>query len=112
MFRCKCCGYECDCMDLYYDHIMFDRRHQEMAQRESAETSSGAPQTRRSRHDLRGKRSSLLYSRRQHYASPLLRASPTTTTPHPPDSASAAQSADSSPLVAPKQALVLGSAGY
>ncbi|KAJ2684379.1 hypothetical protein GGH99_004071, partial [Coemansia sp. RSA 1285] len=57
-------------------------------------------------------RSSLLYSRRQHYASPLLRASPTTTTPHPPDSASAAQSADSSPLVAPKQALVLGSAGY
>ncbi|KAJ2505069.1 hypothetical protein GGI11_007136 [Coemansia sp. RSA 2049] len=114
MLRCKCCGYECDCMDLYYDHIMFDRRHQEMAQRESAETSNGgAPQARRSRHDLRGKRSSLLYSRRQHYASPLLRASPaTTTTPPPPDSASAAQSADSSPLVAPKQALVFGSAGY
>ncbi|KAJ2661236.1 hypothetical protein IWW48_002532 [Coemansia sp. RSA 1200] len=111
MFRCKCCGYECDCMDLYYDHIMFDKRHLEMAQRESNEISNTnhTPQARRSRHDLRGKRTSLLYSRRQHYASPLLRASPTTT---PPDSASAAQSADSSPLVAPKQSLVFGSAGY
>ncbi|KAJ2747150.1 hypothetical protein GGI20_000764 [Coemansia sp. BCRC 34301] len=29
--RCDCCGYECDCMDLYYDHIMFDTKHREMA---------------------------------------------------------------------------------
>ncbi|KAJ2723045.1 hypothetical protein H4S00_002582 [Coemansia sp. D1744] len=32
MIKCSCCGYECDCMDLYYDHIMFDTRHIEIAQ--------------------------------------------------------------------------------
>ncbi|KAJ2754922.1 hypothetical protein GGI19_002042 [Coemansia pectinata] len=40
---CDCCGYECDCMDLYYDHIMFDSKHREMAQREVAK----APAPRR-----------------------------------------------------------------
>ncbi|KAJ2885628.1 hypothetical protein FB639_001731, partial [Coemansia asiatica] len=41
-----CCGYECDCMDLYYDHIMFDTRHHEMAQRE-AEAQAAASNNRR-----------------------------------------------------------------
>ncbi|KAJ2492352.1 hypothetical protein IWW37_001531 [Coemansia sp. RSA 2050] len=43
MIKCDCCGYECDCMDLYYDHIMFDSKHREMAQREVAK----APAPRR-----------------------------------------------------------------
>ncbi|KAJ2810815.1 hypothetical protein FBU31_002257 [Coemansia sp. 'formosensis'] len=43
MIKCEGCGYECDCMDLYYDHIMFDTKHREMAQREVAK----APAPRR-----------------------------------------------------------------
>ncbi|KAJ1958863.1 hypothetical protein EC988_000033 [Linderina pennispora] len=34
MIKCECCGFECDCMDLYYDHIMFDNRHHLLAQNE------------------------------------------------------------------------------
>ncbi|KAJ2784618.1 hypothetical protein H4R18_000997 [Coemansia javaensis] len=29
------CGYECDCMDLYYDHLIFDAHHLEMARQEA-----------------------------------------------------------------------------
>ncbi|KAJ2363352.1 hypothetical protein H4S02_011142, partial [Coemansia sp. RSA 2611] len=47
----------CDCMDLYYDHIMFDAKHHEMAQLE-AEKATQAPR-RASRFNGR-KRSSLL----------------------------------------------------
>ncbi|KAJ2446942.1 hypothetical protein GGF42_005564 [Coemansia sp. RSA 2424] len=31
MIKCDSCGYECDCMDLFYDHVMFDSKHREMA---------------------------------------------------------------------------------
>ncbi|PIA15052.1 hypothetical protein COEREDRAFT_82262 [Coemansia reversa NRRL 1564] len=46
MFKCTCCGYECDCMDLYYDHLMFDARHREMAQREAATKKATQPSKR------------------------------------------------------------------
>ncbi|KAJ2722503.1 hypothetical protein GGI07_003279 [Coemansia sp. Benny D115] len=36
MFSCKSCDCQYDCMDLYYDHIMFDSRHQETVKREAA----------------------------------------------------------------------------
>ncbi|KAI8322924.1 hypothetical protein GQ54DRAFT_332893 [Martensiomyces pterosporus] len=51
MIKCSCCGFECDCMDLYYDHIMFDNRHHEMAQRELS-----APKKTR-RYSYRGRNS-------------------------------------------------------
>ncbi|KAJ2484098.1 hypothetical protein EV174_002710, partial [Coemansia sp. RSA 2320] len=53
---CTCCGYECDCVDLYYDHILFDSRHHEMAQREQAM----APTLRRMSRNASRSRSSLL----------------------------------------------------
>ncbi|KAJ1724603.1 hypothetical protein LPJ53_001139 [Coemansia erecta] len=66
MFTCKCCGYECDCMDLYYDHIMFDSRHHEMAAREAEAVAAAAQGNNAKRMSSRGslgsmrKRSSLL----------------------------------------------------
>ncbi|KAJ2784620.1 hypothetical protein H4R18_000999 [Coemansia javaensis] len=30
--KCGTCGFECSSADLYFDHIMFDRRHIELAQ--------------------------------------------------------------------------------
>ncbi|KAJ2713680.1 hypothetical protein H4R19_002125 [Coemansia spiralis] len=36
MLNCSSCGYECDCMDLYYDHLIFDSRCREMARTDAA----------------------------------------------------------------------------
>ncbi|KAJ1852216.1 hypothetical protein LPJ73_002869, partial [Coemansia sp. RSA 2703] len=58
-----CCGYECDCMDLYYDHIMFDSRHHEMAAREAEAVAAQGNAKRMSSRESLGsirKRSSLL----------------------------------------------------
>ncbi|KAJ1901141.1 hypothetical protein LPJ66_000992 [Kickxella alabastrina] len=67
MFSCKCCGYECDCMDLYYDHIMFDNRHHEMARREAEQLAALGTRRMSSRGSIGSmrKRSSLL-SRAKH----------------------------------------------
>ncbi|KAJ2387906.1 hypothetical protein GGI23_006172 [Coemansia sp. RSA 2559] len=104
MIKCRSCGYECDCMDLYYDHIMFDKKHQEMAQREATETAANSVPSRRSRTDLRAKRTSLWHSRRRQCSSPLTQSASA--------SSSGSSSSDSSPVVASKQSLVVGTTGY
>ncbi|KAJ2057822.1 hypothetical protein GGI13_003597 [Coemansia sp. RSA 455] len=68
MIKCDCCGYECDCMDLYYDHIMFDSKHHEMAQRVVAK--APAPRRMNRINSAYRSRSSLLLKQPSQSATP------------------------------------------
>ncbi|KAJ2793800.1 hypothetical protein H4R21_005751 [Coemansia helicoidea] len=59
MFNCSSCGYECGSMDLYYDHLIFDQRHRELAQKEAASQRAARTSRRMSRPSSLARASSL-----------------------------------------------------
>ncbi|KAJ2745706.1 hypothetical protein H4S06_005304 [Coemansia sp. BCRC 34490] len=47
--KCRTCEFECSSVDLYFDHLLFDARHFELAQKQAEEDRLRTKQTRRSR---------------------------------------------------------------
>ncbi|KAJ2368628.1 hypothetical protein H4S02_010069, partial [Coemansia sp. RSA 2611] len=46
---CRTCEFECSSADLYFDHLLFDTRHFEMAKQQAEEEADKSKQARRSR---------------------------------------------------------------
>ncbi|PIA15054.1 hypothetical protein COEREDRAFT_82264 [Coemansia reversa NRRL 1564] len=47
--KCKTCEFECSSADLYFDHLLFDARHYELAQKQAKEEETRTKEVRRSR---------------------------------------------------------------
>ncbi|KAJ1661659.1 hypothetical protein EV178_006489 [Coemansia sp. RSA 1646] len=47
--KCRTCEFECSSVDLYFDHLLFDTRHSELAQKQAEEDKLRTKQSRRSR---------------------------------------------------------------